>query len=85
MHGWRTSPAIDMPLRLGGGIVLAILWFAGRSLCSIVQSSAPEIISPLELAATILLFLSTCLSMALLLLGAHLFAPVQISDRWKNL
>lgn len=74
---------IDMGLRLGGTMLCALSWLAFQGLERLHLSA---IHGPPGVAAFILAAAVLCASpgAVLLLLGHHIFDPVEISARWSE-
>lgn len=80
-HGlWSREPF----LRLGGGVLVAIGSVALRWLFRTATPGLPVDSSAAQLAAAGLGFVGLSLGAALILIGAHLFDQVELSDRWRR-
>lgn len=84
MTRWIESRGGDLTVRAFGGALLLSAWYEAKGLRHLVHLSPTPQATFAQLALAALLFFSTCLGFALLILGHHLGDRIAVSDRWAR-
>ncbi|NWK98959.1 hypothetical protein DM806_25495 [Sphingobium lactosutens] len=82
MAYWHERLSARIGLRLAGLALLASVWPEDALLRTLVSANPAGEASPSQVLLAALLFMTASAGMALAVMGAGLWAPVTVSDRW---
>ncbi|WP_420145429.1 hypothetical protein [Sphingobium sp.] len=82
MAQWHERRVARIGLRAAGLALLVSAWMDGIWLQHVVAASLPGEASPAQILIAALMFASASVGFMLAVVGAGLWAPVAVSDRW---
>lgn len=84
MVAWHEKRPARAGLRLAGLALLGAAWMEGARLQKMIAANPLADASPLQVGLAALLFASASAGILLAFVGAGLWKPVTVSDRWAT-